>query len=326
VLKRKAARSKCHQLWEILYCRREENCVQPSRQPPADMQPSNQMKLKRSGPLITAVSSPENFPPFWSPRAALLRASFLFHLCVHSSVPSVDHKSREWMSESSKKRKSDLPDSASINADEIAQSSGSSQPESIFDAGGESEWRYQLAAMRTRLDESQTELAASQAENERLRAAALAPCPRCSHYAGWSVRVRTMVGQVHTIACPDGPATLIVHVKKELAPLNPKWIIQEQLTLVLPCEASSSSSDSDPMDPALADDKTLASCGVSKGDLLELLLVDMEWSAHSRAIIEQIKHGGEGITFSRDTPIRDEDGSLALSWALVNAVCSSIYF
>jgi hypothetical protein len=214
-----------------------------------------------------------------------------------------------------KKRKG----ASSIVVDQTAQTFESSQPQ----PDDESDLRRQLAAMRAQRDEAHAALAAAQAEVERLRAAA---CPRCHFHADWSVRVRTMAGQVHTIACPEGPATLVAHVKKELAPLDPKWIIHEQLALVLPCEASSSSSDADAMDLALADDRTLASCGVSKGDLLELFLVDMEWSARSLAIIEHVKHGGEGVSFEENMPIGDEDGSVALSWALVNAVCSSRHF
>jgi hypothetical protein len=201
---------------------------------------------------------------------------------------------------------------------EAAQTSESSRPQ----PDDESDLRRQLAAMRAQRDESQAALAAAQAEVEHLRAAA---CPRCHFHADWTVRVRTMAGQVHSVACPDGPATLIAHVKKQLAPLDPKWMIREQLALVLPFEASSSSSDADVMDPALADDRTLASCGVSKGDLLELLVVDMEWSAHSRVIIEHIKHGGKEVCFEAGMPIDDDDGSLALSWAVINGVCSSIY-
>ena len=231
------------------------------------------------------------------------------------------------MSESSKKRKSDLPESASINAEQITQSSESSKPESIFDDGDESSWRHQLAAMRTRLDESQTKLAASQAEVERLRAAAMAPCPRCNFHSDWTVRVRTMAGQVHTIACPDGPATLIAHVKKELAPLDPKWMIREQLTLVLPCEASSSSSsssDADLANPApLADDRTLASCGVSNGHLLELLVADMDWNDENRSIFEKIQQCGHDAKFT-DPRFFEDGAALAVSWALVNSVYSIV--
>jgi hypothetical protein len=248
---------------------------------------------------------------------------------------------------SSKKRKNDLPESAASEAAQaVSRNAEPSQPEPIFadDADDESDVRRQLAEMRARHDESQAKLAAALTEIERLRAAALAPCPRCSHYADWTVRVRTMAGQVHTVACPDGPATLIAHVKKQLAQFDPKWIILQQLVLVLPCEASSSSSDADSIDPALADDRTLASCEVSKGDVLELLVVDMEWSADSLKIIENIKHGGfhredddrgdifdadvlikkddgEEIMFVEEMPIRDDNGALALSWAIVNAVC-----
>jgi hypothetical protein len=222
-----------------------------------------------------------------------------------------------------KKRKSDLPDNAAnqLSEQNDAQNAVISQTESSSDDSDASDLRRQLAAMRAQRDEARAELAASQVENERLRSAALTPCQRCHFHADWTVRVRTMAGQVHTIACPDGPATLIAHIKRDLAQFDPKWVIREQLTLVLPCETSSSSSNVDVMDPALADDRTLASHGVSKGDLLELLLVDMEWSDHSQAIIDYTTHCGEA--FDRDTPINNDEGMLALSWALVNAVCLS---
>ncbi len=69
---------------------------------------------------------------------------------------------------------------------------------------------------------SQAELVAAMLDNERLRAATPASCPRCNFHSDWTVRVRTMAGQVLTIACPDGPTTLIAHVKKELAQFDPK--------------------------------------------------------------------------------------------------------
>ena len=129
--------------------------------------------------------------------------------------------------------------------------------------------------MRTKAlkyDEAEAKLAAALLENERLRAAASEPCARCNFYSDWTVRVRTMSGQVRTIACPDGPQTLVAHVKQKLAQYDPKYHILQQVALVLSCEASSSSSSSsaDPTDPVLADDRTLASCGLSKCDALDL--------------------------------------------------------
>ncbi len=236
----------------------------------------------------------------------------------------------------SKKRKNDFESASSEDRPSALESGNSqhSQPQlnvNLSD-GDESDWKRQLASMRARLDEaharltaSQAELAASQADVERLRAAALVPCPRCNFHADWTVRVRTMVGQVHTIACPDGPATLVAHVKKELAQYDPKFHIQEQLTLVLPCGTSSSCStgsvgDGDePNDLALADDRALASCGILRGGLLDLFLVDMVWDDASLAIIDCIQHGGDRIDFPFEMPFRDTD--LALSWALVNEVC-----
>jgi hypothetical protein len=64
----------------------------------------------------------------------------------------------------------------------------------------------------------------------------------------------------------------------------------------------------------------MSSCGVSKGDLLELLLVDIEWSNHGLAIIDLIKFGGDKISIGNDLRVCEKDGSMALSWALVNAV------
>ena len=171
----------------------------------------------------------------------------------------------------------------------------------------ESELRQQLSAMQTQLDEAKAEI-------ERLRAAAVAPCPRCNIQSKWSVRVRTMAGQVHTINCPDGPWTQIHRIKKDLARFDPKFYIQQQLTLVLPCEAD----DADQTGRALADVMTLASCGVSNGDLLDLFLVDMDWSEEDLMIIEDFKHLTKDYSCIE---LFDDDSVLPLSWALVNAVC-----
>jgi hypothetical protein len=224
------------------------------------------------------------------------------------------------------KRKNDLPRNE-LSEDEASASRTPSFPKSNLD-DNESDCAQQLAEIRAQRDEARVELAASQAEIERLRSAALAPCSRCNFHPDWTVRVRAMGGQVYIIICPDGPATLIAHVKQELVQFDPKFHIQQQLTLVLPCEASSSSSSNDAIDlidPAIADDRTLASCGVSSGDLLELLVVDIDWSNHSLEVIELVKHGGEDFFFV-ECPIRDDDGSLALSWALVNAVRCGVKF
>ena len=226
---------------------------------------------------------------------------------------------------SSRKRKGDLPENATSNVGLKASRMADDDDDDV----DESDVRRQLAAMQAQRDEAQAQLTASHAalaaaalEIERMRAAALVPCPRCNFHADWTVRVRTMAGHVHTVACPDGPASLIVHVKQGLAEFDPKFHIQEQLTLVLPCEASSSSSSDGaaPIDTALADDRTLSSCGISKGGLLDLLLVDMVWDDASQSIIDRIQHGSDKIEFSEDMPIRDTE--LALSWALVNAVLS----
>jgi hypothetical protein len=170
----------------------------------------------------------------------------------------------------------------------------------------------QLSAMRTQLDEARAEI-------ERLRAAATAPCPHCNVHSEWTVRVRTMAGQVHTVDCPNGPRTQIYRIKKDLAQFDPKFYIQQQLVLALPCKTSSSSSShTDQIDMALADGMTLASCGVSNGDLLELFLVDMEWDEGGLAMIAEFKR------LTKDyycIEFFDDDCVLPLSWALVNAVC-----
>jgi hypothetical protein len=220
---------------------------------------------------------------------------------------------------STKKRRNDSSQIA-LAMNEVAQTNAEASP--IASGDDESNWRDQLAAMRAQRDSALAQKTAAQADNERLRAAALAPCPRCNFHA-WTVRVQTMAGQVHSIACPDGPATLIAHVKKELVQFDPKFHIQQQLTLVLSCDVSSSSSSGsdgvDPIPSALADDRTLASCGVSNGNLLDLFVVDMDWDKENLAIIERIRHGGDEINFVHGTRISDDNE--ALPWALVNAVC-----
>ena len=208
------------------------------------------------------------------------------------------------------------------SSDSVAGQTALRDVESSDTHDAELDLRQQLAAMRTQRDHWRAqaeELTAVQLENESLRAAALAPCPRCNFHSDWTVRVRTMAGQVHTIDCPDGPATLIVHVKQELAKFDPKYFIQAQLTLVLFCETTSCCSSADSSDSALADDRTLESYGISQGDLLELLLVDMNWSASSLQMIEQIK--SPKIRDQIRVDFLDDDRLLALSWALVNAVC-----
>jgi hypothetical protein len=237
---------------------------------------------------------------------------------------------------SSKKRKGGLPENAAAEAAQKSlRNSDPSQPmpDIAGDGSGEEE---DHASMRMKLDESQAKLAAALLEIERLKigrdaelaaallkierleAATSEPCARCHFYSDWTVRVRTMSGQVHTVACPDGPKTLVAHVKQKLAQFDPKCHILEQVTLVLPCEASSSSSDAESSHLALADDRTLASCGLSKRDALDLFLIDMNWNDKCRETIELIKNGGKEIEFLSEI---DDDSALAVSWALVNAVC-----
>ena len=76
---------------------------------------------------------------------------------------------------------------------------------------------------------------------------------------------------------------------------------------------------------ALAEGRKLSSYGVSNGDLLELLVVDMEWSDSSQDVIDLIKNGGEFVRFENDhkSRVMDYVKWLALSWAIVNAVCLS---
>jgi hypothetical protein len=227
---------------------------------------------------------------------------------------------------SSKKRKGDLPANAAAETVQKASRNVAQSLQAmpgIDDAGGGDE--AELATMRMKFDESQAKLAAALLDierlkigNARLEAAASEPCARCHFYSDWTVRVRTMSGQVHTIACPDGPKTLVAHVKQKLAYHDPKCHIVQQVRLVLPCEVSiRSSSSADASDPALADDRTLASYGVSKHGLLDLLLVDINWSNQCQEMIVMIKDGGEATDF---TDVNDDDSVLAVSWALVNAV------
>ena len=240
---------------------------------------------------------------------------------------------------SSKKRKGDLPASSTAEAGQKTSRHVEQSTKPDADARGDGD-ESDHAATRIQRDEAQAqlaaallehehfksrrdaELAAALLENERLRAAASEPCARCHFYSDWTVRVRTMSGQVHTITCPDGPKTLVSTVKQKLVHFDPKCHILPQVTLVLPCEASSSSS-SDPTDLALADDRTLGSYDMSKRGMLDLLLVDMSWSNACQEMIEHVKHGGERIVF-RTRGRRDfigDDQVLAISWSLVNAVC-----
>ena len=215
---------------------------------------------------------------------------------------------------SSKKRKGDVPENAA--AEDVHATSRNMQPKSDTD-GGNQRNEPDFATTRILLMQRDAELASALLEIERLRAAASEPCSRCHFYSDWTVRVRTMSGQERTIACPDGPETLVAHVKQTLAQFDPKCHILEQVTLVLPCEASSGS-HTDPTDPALEDGRTLDSYGVTKRDMLDLFLVDMDWSDACLEMIESIRNGGAEIHF--DTGI-DDDEVLAVSWALVNAVC-----
>ena len=205
---------------------------------------------------------------------------------------------------------------------EAGQRNTEASPPKPDDDGDESDYatmRAQRDEARAERDEAQAERAAALLEIERLRAAASDPCARCNFYSDWTLRVRTMSGQVHTIACPDGPKTQVVHVKQKLSQFDPKFHILQQVVLVLPCEASGSSS-ADSAEPALADDRTLESYGLSKRDVLDLLLVDMIWSNECQEMIEFMKNGGQEISFQMPRCL-DGDLLLAVLWALVNAVC-----
>ena len=190
---------------------------------------------------------------------------------------------------SSKKRKGDVPETtAAPSAQKVLRNvRQSSQLKAGIDKGDGGDEDH--APTRIQRDEARAELAAARLKIEHLEATASEPCARCNFYSDWAVRVRTMSGHVHTIACPDGPKTLVAHVKQRLAHFDPKCHILQQVTLVLPCEASSSSSSANASDPALADDRTLASYGLSKRDVVELLLVDMNWSSKCREMIEIVK-------------------------------------
>ena len=204
----------------------------------------------------------------------------------------------------SKKRRGDLPEDATNGSGEAIE----------HDDVDESNRRQQFAVMQAQRDEARAELTAARLEIERARAAALAPCSRCRFHPKWTVRVRTMAGQVHTIECPDGPTTLVFHVKQKLAQFDHKWLIHEQLALVLPCEASSSagtisniSADSGATDSALVNDRTLASYGVSSGDLLELPLEHAR--QHPRGIAPRtVAHGPPCLAPHRPAPPPGQQG------------------
>jgi hypothetical protein len=66
----------------------------------------------------------------------------------------------------------------------------------------------------------------------------------------------------------------------------------------------------------------LASYGLSNRDLLDLLLIDMNWSnIECLELIEVVKKGGEELNSSKVSVIWDDSLALAVSWSLVNAVC-----
>jgi hypothetical protein len=212
---------------------------------------------------------------------------------------------------SSKKRKGNLPETSTTHARPTASRNeklSQPNPKMDDDNGDESSDHSMMRA----------QLAAALLEIEHLRAAASEPCARCHFYSDWTVRVRTMGGHVYTITCPDGPKTLVAHVKQKLAQFDPKCHILQQVTLVLPCEASSSSCSAESTDAALEDDRTLESYGLLRRDVLDLLLVDMNWSSKCLEAIAFIRCGGQAINFEFDI---DDDAALAVSWSLVNAVC-----
>ena len=213
---------------------------------------------------------------------------------------------------SSKKRKGDFcENTAAETAQKTSRNTDSSHTEPDMNGHGD-KCESDQTTLREQLEEALLKI-------EQLDSA---PCTHCNLYSNWSVRVRTMSGgQVHTIACPDGPKTLVAHVKQKLAQFDPKFHIMQQVKLVLPCEASSSSSSADANDPVLADDRNLASYGLSNRDVIELFLVDMNWSTECQKLIDFIKDGGEEIQFTHEMQLDKDDSALAVSMALVNAVC-----
>jgi hypothetical protein len=202
-------------------------------------------------------------------------------------------------------------------------------------AGGAVDWQAAFDDLRRQCVLTQAELAealrgraAAEAECGRLRAAApAAVCPRCSSsHPDWSVRVRTMMGEVHTIACPGGALTSISQVKRGLAVQNHKWQIQQQLVLVVPPANGHEAGDiagAGEVNTAqpLADECTLSSCGVADGGLLDLLIKEISWSPSDRELIEQVRRGGETTTIHHEGRALGPQGSLAIAWALLNEVC-----
>ncbi len=204
-------------------------------------------------------------------------------------------------------------------------------------ASGAIDWQAAFNDLRRQCVLTQAELAealrgraAAEAENERLRAtaaeAAASVCVRCNNsHPDWSVRVRTMKGEVHTISCPAGGLTSIGRVKRGLAAQNHKWQIQQQLVLVVPPANHHEAGDNagagelDTAQP-LADDCTLVSCGIADGDLLDLLVKEISWSLTDRDLIEQVRRGGETTKIHHEGRALGPLGSLAIAWAIVNEV------
>jgi hypothetical protein len=181
------------------------------------------------------------------------------------------------------------------------------------------------------------ELASAHLELKLARATANVHCPHCQLYADWTVRVRTMSGQVHTILCPNGPKTTIFWLKKELALHNPALHILQQIALVRQREISGgSSSDDIGGDSGFlelgndSDEKlsgTLGQYGVSQGQILDLLVRNIDWDGDCLELIEGIRRTETHLLVDRlqcDPEHCQSIGQtqpIAVAWALTNGVC-----
>ncbi len=233
------------------------------------------------------------------------------------------------------KRRKDSPTKVPGPAHERAEADDDDAGGGRAGANSAMDWQAAFDDLRRQCVLTQAELAealrgraAAEAENERLRAtsAAASVCARCSNsHPHWSVRVRTMKGEVHTISCPAGGLTSISQVKRGLAAQNHKWQIQQQLVLVVPPANNHEAGDNagagelDTAQP-LADDCTLVACGIADGGLLDLLVKEISWSLTDRDLIEQVRRGGETTTIHHEGRALGPLGSLAIAWAIVNEV------
>lgn len=179
------------------------------------------------------------------------------------------------------------------------------------------------------------EMASEHLESKLARVAADIPCPHCQLYADWTVRVRSMSGQVYTILCPNGPQTTIYWLKKELALHNPALHLVQQIALVRRREFSGGNDSDDSGGDSgfleLGNDEelsgTLTQYGVLQGESLDLLVRNIDWDGDCFELIEEIRHAGTHLLVDRlqcDPEHCQSIGKsepIAVAWALTNGVC-----